>query len=291
MGYGLNAERLRHLDNPPHSKCRRWRILNPFCATAPLAPPPYRGRTGGAVAHHLQFSLARSTALRRHTDGWRLRLADHALACTGDSPMNERAGEHGSVWDDGWIDLVSPSCACILQKHHARSSARVSQRVFASARCVTARTQTRTSDSRRAIAGPMGLEWQQAEISSVSTSRFYWANSAHRSSFPQIAPQNPNRQTFTGGAPGSVSPRASAISERSRNARTRRNAQDRSAIDRGWVPGGGRFCRPRDNRPHPPTQRRCFPKSEPFEIWRGSAFKNLVAPGSQNSDRPSPKNL
>jgi hypothetical protein len=67
-----------------------------------------RGK-GGAVAHH-HLSRTRSTTLRRHTAGWRLRLADHALARTPDR-QTQRGTDHAKSFK---VDSFEKGCIALV---------------------------------------------------------------------------------------------------------------------------------------------------------------------------------
>jgi hypothetical protein len=205
---------------------RRWRIRPGFLQFAPPAQTasnqqmkettgtygfaPLRhlrhfliGRgKGGALAHH-HLSRTRSTTLRRHTAGWRLRLADHALARKPDR-QTQRGTDHAKSFK---VDSVEKGCIALVigmrvlrapiggistqQQHRgfhanalveyqahnrswtiARSAARVSQRVFLLARMWTAKTQTRTSECHRRIGALSALKDNGAETLSASDALF-----------------------------------------------------------------------------------------------------------------------
>ena len=83
---------------------KNWRTQSGASDAAPIHFAPVRqlrqfliGRgKGGALAQH-HLAPSRGTALRRHTAGWRLRLADHALARSPDRQTPRRTDHVGSV--------------------------------------------------------------------------------------------------------------------------------------------------------------------------------------------------
>jgi hypothetical protein len=131
----------------------------------PAQPRPYRECGEGCAPPAL--------SLRRPEGSYASRSPCQSCEQEQDEPStNRRAGEHGNVQDGRRIDLIEGSTSLISRKTASHPVARVTQSVFAAAYCLTAKTQTRTSDSRRRIAGPSRLNDNSAEMLSASTSRF-----------------------------------------------------------------------------------------------------------------------
>jgi hypothetical protein len=236
---------LRHLDKPAHSRWRNRRSFDRFCATAPLAPVPYRkGRRWRSGATPPRARSQHSPSGGTRTAG-AYGLPTMRSPGTGDSPMNERAGKHGSDLDGGRVDLIRSDLACILQKHCARSSARVSQHVLVLAHCVVAQTQTRTGDSRRPMAGLWALNGNTVE-------RFCGGSiipgASHSSNRRACSSQNPlsrnethRRHHVSDSQRESIYARVAAASftlvERKARARRRQAASARETRERGEMYG------------------------------------------------------